>query len=513
MVIPGTDLPKEGIHASLAHEMGLWVSHHHAEPLGAEMFLRAYPGKQASYLTNPDLFEKLWRDAIEKQKDEKILWVLAFRGQGDAPFWTQDPQFDTNEKRGEMISKVIQRQYDMIHSQVENPICTIALYGEIAELYKEGHIYLPDDVIKMWADNGYGKMVSRRQGIENARVPSLPEPNEQGKNGIYYHVTFHDLQASSHLTMLAVHPETVESELKKIANANAMDYLLVNAGNIRPHLYYLDMLRIFWQEGEVRYREVLSCFVKRMFGSKHEEISDLYVRYFQNMIQYDQYEDTKAGEEFYHHPARMIIGHWLQSFGNETSESLTWATGDIPFPDQVDYFYNKSRSMLSNWQEWLEKYKEVETHLHEEDQVRLKDHLFFHANLHYTGSLGLKSLCESYKHFEQNHYPEAFVKATHSLWHYQESLQTLRDAEHDKWRHFYRADWLTNVENTLYNVDTLRRFIRMHGDNPDFFLWYKEYIMPETEKYIYLENTHREPLSDDKLTELLQEKFKLSYEG
>lgn len=47
MVIPGTDLPRTGIHHKLAADMGLWITHHHAEPLGAEMFLRAFPGKQA----------------------------------------------------------------------------------------------------------------------------------------------------------------------------------------------------------------------------------------------------------------------------------------------------------------------------------------------------------------------------------------------------------------------------------------------------------------------------------
>ncbi len=38
-------------------------------------------------------------------------------------------------------------------------------------------------------------------------------------------------------------------------------------------------------------------------------------------------------------------------------------------------------------------------------------------------------------------------------------------------------------------------------------LWYKEYLMPETEKHIYLENTHRNPLSDDELAKRLAEKF------
>jgi hypothetical protein len=47
----------------------------------------------------------------------------------------------------------------------------------------------------------------------------------------------------------------------------------------------------------------------------------------------------------------------------------------------------------------------------------------------------------------------------------------------------------------------------MHGDSPDFFLWNKEFLMPESEKKIYLENTHRIPLSDDDLVRKLKEKF------
>lgn len=79
----------------------------------------------------------------------------------------------------------------------------------------------------------------------------------------------------------------------------------------------------------------------------------------------------------------------------------------------------------------------------------------------------------------------------------QEGPQALREPEHGKWDNFYKADWLTNIESTVQNVDTVRRFLRMHGDSPDFFLWYKEFLMPETEKHIYLENTHVNPLSDE----------------
>jgi hypothetical protein len=90
MVIPGTD--KNALrYRTLASEMGLYITHHHAEPLGAEMFARAYPD-------------------------------------------------------------------------------------------------LPADVIKIWADNGYGKMVSRRQMNHNPRIAALPPENDSGKHGICFRV-------------------------------------------------------------------------------------------------------------------------------------------------------------------------------------------------------------------------------------------------------------------------------------------------------------------------------------
>jgi len=240
MVIPGTDLPRSGIHWDLASDMGLYITHHHAEPLGAEMFFRAYPDHEASYDKNAALFEGLWREAIEKQKDKKAVWVLGFRGQGDCPFWEQDPSYNTPKLRGELISKVIRRQYEMICEYAENPPCSAYLYGEITELYRQGYIDFPEGVIKIWADNGYGKMVSRRQGNHNPRVPSLPSPDEEGPHGVYYHVTFHDLQASNHLTMFPSDPNLIRNEIIKAFNLGADRYLAVNSGNIRPHVYLLD---------------------------------------------------------------------------------------------------------------------------------------------------------------------------------------------------------------------------------------------------------------------------------
>lgn len=507
MVIPGTDLPKHGVHADLAAEMGLWVTHHHAEPLGAEMFLRAYPGKQASYQTNPDLFEQLWEEAINKQKDRNIVWVLSFRGQGDQPFWIQDPSFDTPEKRGEMISRVVRRQYDMVRAKVADPYCCVALYGEISELYKAGHIDIPDDIIKIWADNGYGKMVSRRNGNENSRVPALPNKNEAGKHGIYYHVTFHDLQASNHLTMFSANADLIKREVEEAFGVGAKDYVLVNSGNIRPHLYTLDLVRELWLRGQANTEEHLHSFVSRMFSTKRSEIAELYRDYATRTIQYGPNEDDKAGDEFYHHPAREIVGYWLRGKSDQPLASLKWVTGEVDFPVQVERLRKLCANAIPGWTDMLEKIERILPALEEAERIRLQDHLQLHAALHRSGCEGFAKLGQSYQAYRDGNNPLAFVYASQAMWKYEQGLKALKRAEHGKWEHFFRADWLTNIKSTVGNMDTLRRWLRMQGDNPDFFKWYKTYLMPETEKYIYLENTHRNPLSDDELARQLAEKF------
>lgn len=506
MVIPGTDLPRTGIHHQLATEMGLWVTHHHAEPLGAEMFLRAYPGKTASYSEHPELFEQLWREAIEKQRHDRIVWVLSFRGQGDKPFWEDDPAFDTPAKRGALISSVVRRQYEMVREYVDKPVCCMAMYGEIAELYKAGHIEVPDDIIKVWADNGYGKMVSRRHGNVNLRVPALPERGDGGKHGVYYHVTFHDLQASNHMTMFPGRPEMIVQELEAAFDHGATEYLLVNCGNILQHLYTLDLTVQLWREGSADVQRQLSRFMGRMYGSQREEIAELYDRFADNTIAYGPHADDRAGEEFYHHPAREMMGHWLRG-RSETDSKLVWATGDLPFAEQVQWFKGKAEFAIGGWSRLREACWRIMAGLPADERRRLHLQLFVQIELHLSGCKGMVSISKAYECFRAGQYPQAFVHASQAVWDYQMGWNALREAEQGNWEHFYRADWLTNVANTVEHADTMRKYLRILGDGPDMFLWYKQYLMPETEKYIYLENTHRNPLPDDELARRLQGKF------
>lgn len=509
MVIPGTDLPRKGIHWQLAKDMGLYITHHHAEPLGAEMFARAYPKLEPSYKVNANLYELLWRKSIESQKEDKVIWTLGFRGQGDCPFWENDSTFKTSKSRGDLISSVIDKQYKILKEYIKDPICITYLYGEIMELYKEGHIKVSKKIIKIWSDNGYGKMVSRRQGNSNPRINSLPKKIDDEKHGLYYHITFHDLQASNHLTMFQNSPLLIKNNLENAFSKNANMFLLLNCGNIRQHIYPLDIVNNLWNDGTINIETHIRKFIKRYLDNELESIVECYKDFFEATPKYGINLDDKAGDEFYHHPIRIIIASWIKNETLKSSEKLKFISSASLFSEQVDVFYNIVKKSITKFIYIKEKLENILKLLSGYDRQFVKDHIIYHVDLHLTGCKGAENLCKSYFYFKQKDYIKSFIYCSKSLWNYQDSLNVLKESEHGKWKNFYRSDWLTNIKITIYNVDSLRRYIRIHGDSPNFFNWFKNYLLPDSEKNIYLENTQRRTLSDDELTKLLMDKFKI----
>ena len=128
LVIPGTGKNGHRYH-DLAADMGLIITHHHAEPLGAEMFVQAYPELEPKFSLYPEKFRALWQQAIDRQKNTPTVWNIGFRGQGDKPFWEDDPQYDTPEKRGALISSLIREQYDLVKHSDPHAVCCTNLYA------------------------------------------------------------------------------------------------------------------------------------------------------------------------------------------------------------------------------------------------------------------------------------------------------------------------------------------------------------------------------------------------
>lgn len=473
MVIPGTD-KNSRLNRNLAASMGLWITHHHAEPLGAEMFARQYPQKEVSYLQHSQLFEELWRQGIREQKHLNVIWNLGFRGQGDRPLWADDPTFTDSKSRGQLISQIISKQYELIYEYVDNPQCCIHLYGEVMELYREGYIEIPDGIIKIWADSGYGKMVSRRQGKHNPRISSLPDQLDQGPHGLYYHVTFYDLQASNHLTMLPNSPQFVAEELQKALTHQVDHFYIVNSGNIKPHTYLLDIVSQIWKTGEVDVQQHLASFIGQQYTSLQSEIVQLYEGYFQSTLQYGQHDDEKAGEQYYHYSIRNIIYHWLKN--HKMASRLIWLTGAIPFEAQIKWLLEKTSTIARTWESLYQEALNVQKQLIGQEKVNFSNSILLQIQLHHTGCLGLINLCQSYQShiFEKD--LDAYLFAQAGKAQIEAGLTAMNQAQQGCWKGFYQNDCLTNVELTVYCLETLCRYLRMIGDGPSFYQWKKIFI-------------------------------------
>jgi hypothetical protein len=207
-------------------------------------------------------------------------------------------------------------------------------------------------------------------------------------------------------------------------------------------VYTLDLIRQLWHTGALAAdaNAHLRQFTARLYSTLQADIAALYKEYAQATIPYGPNEDDRAGEEFYHHPARRIIGHWLQGKIKETDEGLNWATGDVPFLEQVDWFRRKTETAIGSWTYLRNSITDLQPHIAEDDRIRFEDQLLFHVELHLSGCQGMLALCESFAAYNEQQYPQAFVLASRSYRAYRKGLETKKRAEHGNWEHFYRAD-------------------------------------------------------------------------
>jgi len=512
LVIAGTDLPRSSPHRRLAAEMGLWLTHHHAEILGAEMFARAYPGVEPRYDVHRDKFIELYRQAIEEQKHWKIVWTLGFRGQGDRPFWTDDPRYKQPAQRGKLLSSIIaeQRQLVLDHAGANNTVMGTNMYGEMVELYRQGHMQLPDDVIRIWGDNGYGVMVCRRRGTHNPRIPALPDQDESHlQHGIYYHVNFHDLQASNQLAMLPS-PELIARELSGAIRQGADALMVVNSGNVRPHVLTLGLVmqlsRQVPEPGQEHRAGDAHChtFGQFHFGQAAADVMACYRQYFDSLWTTGQHEDEKAGDETYHWTAKYLVGACLRRQTDKPLGGLAWATGaDVTFIEQVKWFAEKTAGAQEGFDQLCRRAEQVYAEMNDNPGRRFfKDNLMTQAELHRSSNAGLQRLCLGVlAHCEQDH-QQAFLHLSHAIKHYEKALAALRETEYGQWKNFYRGDWLVGVAETIRQVRILRSFVRAIGD-PLFASWMRQ-LVPENERGVSLAYVWRRWKDDDELAYLLE---------
>lgn len=506
LVIPGTDKNSKK-YAGLASEMGLIITHHHAEPLGAEMFARAYPGLWPSYQEYPEKFQGLWRDAIQRQKGQKVLWNIGFRGQGDRPFWEDDPRYATPEARGALMSSLIRMQYDLVkESDPDAELCT-NLYGETMELYQEGCLKLPEDVIKIWADNGFGKMVTRRQGNHNPRIPALPKETDGGRHGLYYHVSFYDLQAANHITMLPNPPEFVGRELEEALRRGVRDYWIINCSNVKPHVYYLDYVAEIWKTGKADAAHQLPRYVETYYGKEQAgRIAKDFRAYWDAMTFYGEHEDERCGEQFANHVARMLACQYMKN-AKERCEDLLWATAEETLSGQVDWYLEICRTAKERCQAYWRQCAETAAALQGKTQRLYEDSLLLQAKIHYGCFLGAYETAKSLLLGLDGDYKKAFYHAGKARKAYQTANAEMRSREHGKWHGFYENECLADIRQSAWVLAGLMNHFRVLGDGPHFYEWKREFLYSEEDRRVMLILTMENHMEDEELFALMEEKW------
>lgn len=507
MVIPGTDTNSR-LYRKLASDMGLYITHHHAEPLGAEMFARAYPELNPSYAEYPEKFQKLWRDGIQEQKNFKVIWNLGFRGQGDCPFWVSDPQYRTPESRGELMSRLVRVQYDMVKQAEPDAVCCTNLYGETMELYHDGYLKLPEDVIKIWADNGYGKMVTRRQGGHNPRLKALPEEGDSGRHGIYYHVSFYDLQAANHITMLPNSPEFVLKELEDVRKHGVNDFWLINCSNVKPHVYFLDFIAEIWKNGTVDIAKHRREYASRYYGAENaEEVSACLKAYPNYALAYGDREDEHAGEQFANHVARIFISQYMRN-KEERAQDMLWAADEASLEKQILWYRELCGRARKGYQEYLRECERTAASVSEDARRLFQDSLLLQAEIYFHCFSGANLVCDSLlTAMKGDDYQRAFYAAGKAREEYLEADRAMRSCEHGKWRGFYANECLTDVKQTAWVLKGLMSYLRNLGDGPHFYQWQREFLNSEGDRRVYLILSMENHLKDEELFALMKEKW------
>lgn len=505
ITIPGTDTNSHLLRR-IASDMGLYITHHHAEPLGSKMFVREYPDLTPNFFEHKDKFLKLWEDAVIEQKDEKVIWNLCFRGQGDAPFWCYDTsgRYDTDQKRGRLISDVIRLQMDIVKKYVKNPIFCTNLYGEVMELYKQGYIDIDPDVIKVCADNGYGKMVTRRRDELCLRVSSMPDASIKPPKGIYYHVSFYDLQAANHITMLPNSVEFVNRELHDVINNGGNDFFIINCSNVRPHVYFLDAIRKIWDGRDIDDKAHSVEFCNTYYApALSKETALLYQEYTNSMIPYGKSEDEHAGEQFYTENIRILCNQFIKN-RNETAKTLTWLTGNVPFNQQTDYIMTLCEEHIIPLSNLFSHCLKISNQYND---TLFNATIFLQTKIHYYCALGAIMFAKGNSYFNDSNYEYSFVAFGRSAKYFELARKSMLECEYGVWENFYHNDCLADIAHTAYMVKKVMGIVREYGDNVRHDAWQRKYTYSKGDSLVFLQLLISNHMTDDEIFEIMNNKI------
>ncbi|WP_158027242.1 glycosyl hydrolase 115 family protein [Labilibacter marinus] len=334
-VIPSTLVLADEPHLKLASDMGLYIAQHHAEPVGS---VPLYWPKNIPYSwsTHKEHFVKFWRDAIERQKGENVIWTLNFRGYLDGAFWHNDPNVSHDSplaEKAKVVNEVIQTQYDLIKEITgnETPLVCGYLWSELGGMYRAGLLKYPPQTMILFSDQGYGEFP--KGTWESAKKTNL------GK-GVYQHVSYHNRK--THLRINTIHPDILHREMDLAISHGLTDMIVLNVGNFKEKIFGVQQMVNYMNDFD-SYKEkptgdyYFDWYVNDKFDSSSPAIIQSYKDFFANQFDLGDPERKPGDEWFFFYVEQLLNMAYQKEFDDKFVKKEFPGDGQKEFQKLKDF--------------------------------------------------------------------------------------------------------------------------------------------------------------------------------
>lgn len=456
MVAPGTWIFPDDGQVKLAGDRGLLLSQHHATPLGVNV-ARWPQGVPYDYTHHPEIIQRAWRNAVNSYApDQEILWEVGLRGLSDASYSSSDPSVRNNDKAlGERISQAIADQMSIVREHHPSALFVTDLWAEGNRLMQQGVLKIAPEVITVWSDTGYGKL----------------QDNGQAKagQGAYLHVAMMNNDANQLTEMVPL--GRLLSETKRLADAGANQFYLVNTSDVRPvAMSARASMEAAWgsltagQENKYYQR-----WASEEFGSAAAaKVAKVYARYFAAPAHTPG--GREYGDQFYHTDARKMLLYAEMDTPTFVlpDQSPKWQIPHILGPsNRKQWLAEEAARQLKACGEaqprWQAAYAEAQKSAHLVEPGRRN---FYQAQVLTMISINLESnsMLLHVSKAVQEHAAGHNQKALEEIRLAQAALDRLgiaeKAAEYGQWRNWYHGDWLTGVSRTRAALAHFARFLQ-----------------------------------------------------
>ncbi len=466
MVAPGTWIFPDDPQVKLAAARGLIVTQHHAIPLGLNV-ARWPKGVPYNYTTHPEILERAWKDAVNSYlPDQEVVWSVGLRGLSDVTYASMDPSVRNNNKAlGRLISKAIADQIGIVRAIHPHAVFVTNLWQEGARLVQQGDLTIPPEVIKVWADGGYGYLQDRGDVTAG--------------QGAYDHVAMMNGRANQLTEMVPVSRSF--SELGRYIKAGATAYLLLNTSDMRPVTMSIRAVMDTAWKGVPAGPDPADGFYRKWsseeFGGKAApELSELYRAYFAAPAHFGS-PTREYGDQLYHTEARrMLLTYMIDSpLYSVPSQSPKW---EQPHVLGEAFHFGPTRM---TWKQWMSQTAAREVQqcgdaqprwdavwkraLDIERLVPVARRPFYNEQVLAMIAINRESnhmlylVSKAIEDAEAGRTADAQAETRQALSAFDGIQRAEMAAEYGKWKNWYRGDWLTGVYRTRQIVQTFSNYL------------------------------------------------------